>query len=443
MQTTSLFDKFITLLKEYISFKSISTDPAFKGEIQKQVDWLHNLFLENGFTVQFLQGPNTNPVLLAHYHQSDDLETVLVYGHYDVQPADNEGWLSDPYTLDIRDERAFGRGAVDNKGQNLIHSVTIFDLIRKGELKYNIKFMLEGNEETGNEDMSALVVEYAELLKADYYLVSDGEIVADIPTLEVSLRGVMNVKLSIKIADNDFHSGLCGGAVPNPILFLADLISKLKNTETGKVLIADFYDGVNDITAEQLENLERMPSDSEVIRMLGVKNLSSELGQTFYSQVGLRPTIEFTGFGSGYTGEGFQNIIPGKAEVRINFRFVAGQDIKRIYNNFLDRLSSLIPSYFEYIVEATKPYGPVVVNSDSVIAKNTLNLLSDSYGKYPIIKYVGGGIPIVLDFKDTLGKDTLLVSLGNEDCNMHGANENFKLDLIAKGLEFSKSFFKK
>ncbi|MFA7285879.1 MAG: M20/M25/M40 family metallo-hydrolase [Candidatus Paceibacterota bacterium] len=443
MKHDSIFEQYEALLSDYIAFKSISTDPAYKGEIQKTVNWLKTLFIKNKFSVQFIQGPNTNPVLLAEYYQPDDLETVLVYGHYDVQPADNDGWISDPFTLTERDDRLYGRGVVDNKGQNLIHLVTIFDLIEKGELKYNIKFMLEGNEETGNQDMSDLVRQNAELLKADYYLVSDGEIVADIPTLEVSLRGGMNVKLSIQIAKNDFHSGLCGGAVPNPILFLADFVSKLKNTETGEVLITDFYDGVSDMTAEQLENLERMPSDSEVIRMLGVKNLSSELGQTFYSQVGLRPTIEFTGFGSGYTGEGFQNIIPGKAEVRINFRFVAGQNIQRIYNNFLVRLRSLIPSYFEYIVEATKPYGPVVVNSDSVIAKNTLNLLSDSYGKYPIIKYVGGGIPIVLDFKDTLGKDTLLVSLGNEDCNMHGANENFELDLIKKGLKFSRSFFQK
>ena len=448
MQTNfSVFDKFIALFKEYISFKSISTDPAFKDEIQKTVDWLHNLFLENDFKVQFLQGPKTNPVLLAHYHQADDLETVLIYGHYDVQPAENEGWLSDPFQLEIRDERAFGRGVVDNKGQNLIHLVTIFDLIKSGELKYNIKFMLEGNEETGNEDMSDLVKANAELLKADYYLVSDGEIMGDVPTLEASLRGGMNVKLTLKIADKDFHSGLCGGAIPNPILALAEVVSLLKDDWQNYVNIDGFYDGIPEITDEQINNIKKCPGDKEAYATEGVNESVSEFYAgnelSFYGQVGLMPTIEFTGFHGGYTGTGFQNIIPGKAEVRINFRFVHGQDIQQIYQNFHEMLQDSIPSYFDWNVEPTKPYGAVAVDTSSPTVKNVLFLLENAYEKEPVIKYCGAGIPIVLDFKNTLSKDTLLVSLGNNDCNMHGANENFRLDLIVKGLEFSRSFFKK
>ena len=449
MKHDSIFERYKALLSQYIAFKSISTDPAYKDEIQKTFDWLVELFKKQGFTIHTFQGPNTNPVLLAHYHQSDDLETVLVYGHYDVQPADNVGWKSHPYTLTEKDKKVYGRGTTDNKGQNGIHFTTIFDLIEKSELKYNIKFMLEGNEETGNPDMSDLVIKHAELLKADHYLISDGEMVlGDIPTLEVSLRGGMNVKLILKIREDDSHSGLYGGIIPNPILALASIVNQLKDTESNDVYIPGFYYGVpEEITIEQSQNLAHYPTDEDVYKSLGIKDSVVDFQKnndlSVYGEVGLMPTIEFTGFSSGYTGEGFQNIIPAEAEVRINFRFVEGQDAEQIYQNFYEMLEDIIPNYFTWEAFPTKPYGPVVLDYKSDIAQNTLSLVKSAYGKEPLIKYVGGGIPIVLDFKNTLGKDSILVPLGNHDCNMHGANENISIDAIQNGLAFSRSFFQK
>ncbi len=433
--------KYLKLLSEYIGFKSISTDPAYKDQILETVEWLKKLFMANGFTIEIIQGPKTNPVLVARYHQADDMQTVLVYGHYDVQPASiGDGWNTDPFTLAIREKRLFGRGVVDNKGQNLAHAVTVFDLIKSGELKYNVAFMLEGNEETGNEDMSDLVLEHKDLLKTDYILISDGEIVGENPTIEASLRGGMNACVKIFGAPNDLHSGLYGGAAPNPALIASHIISQLKDLD-GQVKIPGFYEDIEGILSDQEKNLDRMPSDEEVCKMAGLKGLMCEPGISFYGQVGLRPTIEISGIASGYTGAGYKNIIPAECEFRVNFRFVPGQYSETIYFRFAEMISDIIPESVRYEITRTKPYGSVKLNTESSMQKRVQTQLKEVYGMDPLMKYVGGGIPIVLDFQEVLGIDSLLVPSGNEDCNMHGVNENFRVDLVKKALGWSRLFF--
>ena len=210
-----MIEEYKKLLKEYVSIKSISTDENYAGEMKRMVSWLSDLLKKNSFKVELLPGKKTNPVLFAEYIQSNKLETVLVYGHYDVQPGEKEdGWKSEPFTLTERAGRLYARGVVDNKGQNLIHIVTVLNLIKEGKLKYNVKFLIEGNEETGNADMRNILMKHKAKLKTDHIIVSDGEIAGNTPTIEASLRGGFNMKVTFTTAKNNLHSGLCGGAVP-------------------------------------------------------------------------------------------------------------------------------------------------------------------------------------------------------------------------------------
>jgi acetylornithine deacetylase/succinyl-diaminopimelate desuccinylase-like protein len=438
------FEQFQQLLMPYIGFKSVSTDKAFLPEIQKTVEWLTSLFEDNGFDVIIASEGKTNPVVIATYRWHNDSETVLVYGHYDVQPADfSDGWNNEPFELTNKDGKLYGRGVVDNKGQHLIHMVTAFELIKQGKLGCNVIFMIEGNEETSNPDIAALVKTYKEILRCDSIIISDGEIVGDTPTVEASLKGGFNARVAITGAPNDLHSGLYGGAAPNPALMAAHVISQLKSTD-GHVNIPCFYDGVNDITHEQQVNLDRMPSDDEVCDAINVIGLVCEPGVSFYGQVGLRPTIEITGIGTGYTGEGFKNIIPSTAEFRVNFRLVEGQDAQTILYKFKTYLFDLLELLcVTHQVSAQGLYRPVSMNVSTPYAMNVRAILQEAYGKEALIKYVGGGIPVVDDFQTIFGIDPLLVPLGNEDCNMHGANENFTIDLVKKGLAFSWKYFSK
>lgn len=435
--------KFKELLATYIAFKSISTDNKFKSEIKKTVKWLKKLFTDNNFKITMIQGPNTNPVIVAKYHQSDAMETVLVYGHYDVQPTESQlNWTNDPFELTERNDRWYGRGVVDNKGQNLVHILTVIELIKQGKLAYNVTFMLEGNEETGNEDMSDLIKNNIELLRADIVMISDGEMIGTTPTIESSLRGGANARIVITGAPTDFHSGINGGAVPNAGLIASHVVAKLKNID-GYVNIPGFYDGVKEISERQRADLKRLPDNDHVIKFLKIKGLACEPGLSFYEQIGLRPTIEISGLGSGYTGEGFQNIIPAKADIRVNFRFVMGQDKEAILRNFETMVEGIIPSSVAYTLITTSPYRAVEVGVDSPQALEIRKLITQSHGEEPVLHPVGAGIPIVSDFQDFMGIDTILVSLGNEDCNMHGEDENWMVKLAKNALKFSWNFFSK
>lgn len=436
--------EFTKLLGEYIAIPSISTDAAFKSEMSKTADWLMEYLRSFGFKAQTIRyGNQMNDVVFAEYVVDPKLETVLIYGHYDVQPAAREdGWASDPFTLTERAGRLYGRGVVDNKGQNLIHIYTVCKLIKQGKLRYNIKFMIEGNEETSSPDMPLLVKEYKELLKADYIMISDGEIVGTTPTIEASLRGGFNFKVILTTAKNNMHSGLAGGVAPSAAHELSRLIAKLYDSKN-KVTVPGFYDGVPKISKDELLNSKKAGSEAMIKKLFGIKAVVSESGLDPYAQIGLRPTLQVTGIKSGYIGDGYSNIIPATAEARINIRLVGSQNPKKVYKAIMSYIKTLTPSYVSIQFEETTMNDPVKIDVSQPKFIEVRALLKKSYKKEPLIKYVGGSIPIVSDFKTILGKDTLLVSLGNDDCNMHGVDENYRIDLIQKGLAFSHSFFSK
>lgn len=440
-------DEFKKLLREYVSIKSVSTDPALKSNMSDMANWLVNLFKTNGFETQLLQGDGVNPVVYASYKQSDDLKTVLVYGHYDVQPAEKEdGWVNDPFELDERDGRLYARGVMDNKGQNLIHIFSVLSLIKEKKLKYNVKFMIEGDEETGGlEELAKVMDKNVELLKADYVLVSDGELVAGKPAFDASYRGGCNLTVTYKVANNNVHSGLYGGAVANAGYELSKLLGKIIN-EDNVVTIPGWYDGVDEITASQLENNKKLAElgQEEALNNPGFKSLRTENNKyDFYTQTGLRPTLQVTGIKCGYIGDGYSNIVPATASAKINFRIVASQKIDDMVNKFEVFVKENTPSFVEYEISVTGKHDPVKLNTNDNMFIEVRKLLEDSYGSIVFESYVGGAIPFVAKVKELLGVDTIAVGLSNADCNMHGANENFSIDLIQKGLEFSRKFFGK
>jgi acetylornithine deacetylase/succinyl-diaminopimelate desuccinylase-like protein len=432
---------YLSQLTEFVSFKSVSTDKAYLPEIKKTVAWIQKLLLSGGFEVETLKGKNTNPTILANYQINKNAKTVLVYGHYDVQPAQkSDGWKSEPFSLTRLRGRLFGRGVVDNKGQILIHLNSVLALIESKNLKYNVMFLIEGNEETGNPDLAGQLRKYKNRLKADYILVSDGEMVGNNPAIDATFRGFANASIYYKTANNRLHSGLFGHAIPNAAIELGTLVSKFYRNN--KIAIPGFYAEAGKVSKGQKKNnkivLDHSPS---ILDSTGAKKLLTEKGLDFYSQIGLRPSLEVTGFSSGYTGEGFANIIPNEAEVKINIRTAPKQDAQKVYEAFKKFVFNNTPSYVSATVIPDLMNDGVELSLESTMTKKVIKMLEQVYNKKLLYSHVGGAIPIITDFKQILKKDTISVGLCNSDCNMHGANENFKINLIEKGLEFSKQFF--
>lgn len=429
------------LLGEIIKLKSISTDSVYAGEIEKTAKWLEKLFGENGFRTQVITGYD-NPIVIAEYVVSAKVPTCLVYGHYDVQPAEiNDGWMKEPFELAEMDGRLYGRGVVDNKGQFLVHVATVISLIKEKKLGCNVKFMIEGNEETGSPAIEEFVKKNKDLLKADFTLISDGEMNLKQPNIEAGFRGGFNSTLTITSGKTDLHSGIYGGAVPSSALEMVKFIASLYD-ENNSITVEEFYDDVDEIKGMIKKNNEELPFDEpEYLKVAGVKALVREKGFDVNSQVALRPSIQVTGFQSGYVGEGYRNSIPARTVAKINFRLVKSQNPNEIIKLFREHLKKVMPDYVEYEFVATEPYEGIKLDLDNEIVTKTKQILEKVYGEKVVFKFSGGGLPIVTLFDQTLKIPNVLVPLGNEDCAMHAPNENYDLKYLDKSLSFSREFF--
>ncbi len=435
-------ENFKNLLKELISFKSISTDPQYQEQVNKTAEWIADLFKKNGFETEIIKGYD-NPVVFASHKIDSEAETVLVYGHYDVQPAEKkDGWDSEPFELTEKDGKLIARGVVDNKGQFLIHAYSVLELIKQNQLKYNVKFLIEGNEETGSGKISGLLKEKKELFKADHILISDGEMPYK-PMVTTSFRGILNVTVRYETANNNLHSGLYGGAVPNAAEELSRLTAKLNNPEYLSE-ISDFYEKDDSLSPEDILKCREIDKSREsVLGKTGIKKYFLNNSKSFTATTGFKSMHAVTGFKSGYIGEGYSNIVPNSAEAKINFRIAWDQDPKDVFNKFFEFVKNNTPEYVRVeIDEPAQLIKPIKVDLTLSKHQETINLLKEVYQDEVLIDYCGAIIPIVGDFQKVLGTDPLLVSLANDDCNMHGVNENYDVGLIEKGLEFSKEFFK-
>jgi acetylornithine deacetylase/succinyl-diaminopimelate desuccinylase-like protein len=434
-------EKYKETLAEFLAFRSVSTSKEYEAEIAMAVDWLKVLFERETFKVQVFGGYG-NPIVFASLQADPKLETCLVYGHYDVQPADrSDGWSSEPFKLTERDGRLYGRGVVDNKGQLLIHALTIFRLAGQRQLGYNIKFIIEGNEETGSGDLGQFIKDRQDLLAADFALLSDGEF-GEFPVIEAGFRGGFNATLTLATSHTDLHSGIYSSAAPNAAHELAKILSTFYDHEH-KIRISGFYDDVDDIEEEILAANRNLPFNPEAHkRNTGNSSLLLEPGYDFYTQIGLRPAIQVTGLQSGYTGEGYRNSIAARASAKINFRLVKSQDPHKIAGLFEKHILENLPNHVKYRLEFHDFHEGVKLGLNNDYTRAAIQAISRSHQRRPAFKFCGGGLPVVTHFDQLLDLPTLSVPLANDDCAMHAVDENFRFDYLDRGLAFSQEFFK-
>ncbi|NBD73665.1 M20/M25/M40 family metallo-hydrolase [Patescibacteria group bacterium] len=416
-----------TLLDEFIAFRSISTDPSCREEMTRTALWLKEQFASRGFQVDAIEGYG-NPIVVARYDAGRE-ETVLIYGHYDVQPAEKaDGWSGDPFAVRDDGERLYARGIVDNKGQVLVHIATVFDLIEKGALGHNVVFMIEGDEETGSDLLPQFLAEHRERLAADWALISDGETTAGRMTLELGFRGGFNATVTVTTSHTDLHSGLYGGATPSASWTLSHFLAGLHD-DRNVVAIDHFYDDVDPIDEATRKKNQQLPfSEEEFKRLSGTRALKLPEGADFHSQVGLQPTVEITGVTSGYTGDGYKNAIPARATAKINFRLVARQDPRTIAEQFSEYARRVIPDYADVVVDVHGLHDSIKLPADDPHLARAAAVIEKVIGEPPLYKFCGGGLPIVAEIARTLAIPQVLLPLANEDCAMHGVEENFKKD---------------
>jgi acetylornithine deacetylase/succinyl-diaminopimelate desuccinylase-like protein len=435
------YELYQSLLRPLIEIKSISTDKAFKSKMLDTAEYLQSIFDSRGFDVEIIEDYG-NPIVVASFEQDPELETCLIYGHYDVQPADEkDGWDSEPFEVRDDGERLYARGIVDNKGQVLIHIASIFQLIEEDKLGYNIKFMIEGDEETGSPKIESFMKDHNDKLRCDFFLISDGEIIGENPVLDAGFRGGANTTLTIRTAKTDVHSGIFGGAIPSAAHEASTFVASLFN-EFNQVTIPGFYDNVDEISDEIRKNNQSMPfSLKELEESVGVKSLKKEMDIDFYSQIGLRPTIQVTGLESGYNKDGYRNGIPCEARVKINFRLVQSQGTEKVLELYREYISNNLPDYCDWDLQEHDIHSAAKIDLDNKYIQKAKEELNKAFGKEPFFAFSGGGLPIVTLYQEYLEAPGVLAGLGNQDCNMHGINENFKIGILKKGLIFSTNFF--
>lgn len=430
------------ILQKWISFKSVSTDPKHADDINRCAEWLAELFKANGFSVEVVEGYG-NPVVVASYIVSPDAKKVLSYGHYDVQPAEkSEGWKDDPFTLVKGKDRYIARGAIDNKGQVLVHMTTIFDLIKEKKLKYNVTFVIEGNEETGSGYLRKLLEDRQEELQPDVVIFSDGERKGSPPAIDAGFRGVMNAELTLSTSHKDIHSGIYGGVVPNAGYEMSALLGKLYDHETGRLNFPNLYDSVDPMDAEASARTQKMDFPIEEFkRMTGCACTHKEKDHNVYTCIGLRPSLEITTLRSGYQGEGYRNGVPKDATVKWNIRVPASVDVALAAKALEQFVKDNVPEYVKYELTFDEQMQGVIVELENEYAKEARAIVTDVYGEEPIINYCGATVPVVTDFKEIFKVPIVSISLGNDDCNMHAVGENITFDAIKKGMETSRRVF--
>lgn len=436
--------RFLDELFELLRFPSISANPKFKADMLKTAEYVAGKLKTAGADQVEICSTAGYPIVYAEKIIDASLPTVLVYGHYDVQPPDPlDLWKTPPFEPTIRDEKIYARGACDDKGQFYMH-VKAFELMMNTKtLPCNIKFMIEGEEEVGSSNLGIFVSENKERLKADVVLISDTSMISlEHPSLETGLRGLSYVEVEVTGPDRDLHSGVYGGAVANPATILAKLIASMHD-ENNHITIPGFYDDVIELTEKEREMLNRAPyNESDYKFDLKVDDLWGEKGYTTVERTGTRPTLEVNGIWGGYIGEGAKTVLPSKAFAKISMRLVPNQQSDKITRLFKDYFESIAPKSVK--VKVTPHHGgePVVTPTDSIAYKAAQKAILESFGKEPIPTRGGGSIPIVALFEKELGIKTVLMGFGLDSDNLHSPNEKFDIANFYKGIETIPLFHK-
>lgn len=436
--------RFLDELFELLRFPSVSADPKYKGEVLKTADFVADKLKEAGAEQVEVCATEGYPIVYGEKMIDPSLPTVLVYGHYDVQPPDPlELWHTPPFEPTVRDGKIYARGACDDKGQFYMH-VKAFELMMQTEtLPCNIKFMIEGEEEVGSDNLGKFVSQNKERLKADVVLISDTSMLSmENPSLETGLRGLAYMEVEVQGPNRDLHSGVYGGAVGNPATILCQMIASLHD-ENNHITIPGFYDGVIELTAEERKALNEAPFNlDEYKEDLSVEEVWGEKGYTTIERTGIRPTLEVNGIWGGYTGPGAKTVLPAKANAKISMRLVPGQDWKRISDLFKKHIENIAPKSVKVKVTAHHGGTPYVTPTDSIAFQAAYKAIEEAFGKQPVPTRGGGSIPIVALFEQELDIKTVLMGFGLDSDNLHSPNEKYDIFNYFKGIETIPLFHK-
>ena len=430
-------ERFLNELFSLLRIPSISAEPSHHADMLRCADLWRELLLQAGADEAKVMPSDGNPLVFAQKHVSDTAPTVLVYGHYDVMPvAPLELWKSAPFEPEVRDGRIWARGADDDKGQSFLQVKAFEYLVRTGQLRHNVKFILEGEEEIGSPSLHAFLTRHRELLKSDVILVSDTSMLSeDLPSLTTGLRGLAYWEIEVTGPQRDLHSGHFGGAVANPINVLCEMLAQVVDKD-GRISIPHFYDDVQDIPAAEREMIARIPFDEARYKAaIGVKALRGERGYSTIERNACRPSFDVCGIWGGHTGEGSKTVLPSKAYAKVSTRLVPHQQHEVISQLFIDYMASIAPDCVT--VKVTPMHGGegYVCPIDLPAYRAAERGFEQAFGKRPLAVRRGGSIPIISDFEHTLGVKTVLMGFGLESNAIHSPNENFPLSMMRRGIE--------
>ncbi|MFZ1524512.1 MAG: dipeptidase [Saprospiraceae bacterium] len=442
--------RFLDELLEMLKIPSISADPAYKSDVAKTADVVAESLKKAGCSHVKVYPTKGHSIVYGEHMIDPKFPTILVYGHYDVQPPDPlDLWTSPPFEPVIKktekhpDGAIYARGSCDDKGQFYMHIKAFEAMVQHHALTCNVKFMIEGEEEVGSVNLGAFCKENSEMLKCDVVLISDTSILGnDIPSITVGLRGLSYVEVEVAGANKDLHSGVYGGAVANPAQVLCDMIASLKD-KNKHITIPGFYDDVEVVSDEERAAMNKAPFDKGTyMHDLGIEATMGENGYTVLEQTSIRPTLEVNGIWGGYIGEGAKTVLPAKAFAKISMRLVPNQKSDKITELFKNYFESMAPPGVNVVVRPHHGGEAAVTPSDTPEYKAAAMAMKQSYGKDPIPVRGGGSIPIVALFEKVLGVKTVLMGFGLDSDDIHSPNEHYGLFNFYKGIETIPYFHK-
>ncbi|MBX2907616.1 MAG: dipeptidase [Taibaiella sp.] len=437
-------DRFLDELLELLRIPSVSADSKYKSDVARCAEAVKEHLLAAGADTAEVCPTAGHPIVYGEKMVDPSLPTVLVYGHYDVQPADPLNlWHSGPFEPVIKDGKIYARGACDDKGQMYMHIKALETMAKTNSLPCNVKVMIEGEEEVGSVNLGKFLEDNKERLKADIVLVSDTSMISmETPSIESGLRGLAYMEVEVTGPNRDLHSGVYGGAVANPATILCKMIASLHD-ENNHITVKGFYDKVAELSAAERAAINNAPFDIEEYKKdLGVSEVWGEKGYTTLERTGIRPTLEVNGIWGGYTGEGAKTVLPSKAYAKISMRLVPHQVSDEISDLFKTHFESIAPAGVTVKVTAHHGGEPVVTPTDSPAYKAAAKAIETTFGKDPIPTRGGGSIPIIALFERTLGLKTVLLGFGLDNDNIHSPNEKYDVANFYKGIETIPYFHK-
>ncbi len=437
-------DRFLNELLDLLRIPSVSADSKYKNDVARCAEAVKTHMLKAGCDKAEVCPTAGHPIVYGEKLIDPKLPTILVYGHYDVQPPDPLNlWTSGPFEPVIKDGKIYARGACDDKGQMFMHIKALEVMAKTNTLPCNVKVMIEGEEEVGSSNLGLFLENNKEKLKADIVLISDTSMISmESPSIESGLRGLAYMEVEVTGPNRDLHSGVYGGAVANPATILCQMIASLHD-ENNHITIPGFYDKVEEMTADDRKALNAAPFNlDEYKKELGVKEVWGEKGYTTLERTGIRPTLEVNGIWGGYTGEGAKTVLPSKANAKISMRLVPNQNSTEISELFASHFRKIAPDTVTVKVTAHHGGEAVVTPTNSPAYKAAAKAILTTFGKEPIPTRGGGSIPIVALFEKTLGLKTVLLGFGLDNDNIHSPNEKYDVFNYYKGIETIPYFHK-